>query len=331
MAITRIMLLQLFLTATTFAQVILASSDPTFTLPKFTSSDKYFGQSDPDIKVDKVNVTDNFGLESKFTWKDVIDSLSDKEKLFFIQRHGEGWHNVAPSNFSSDDWNCYWMEQPGRDGVIWEDAELTPNGIQQIENLAKQVNDTENLPWPEKFYVSPLRRTLQTWELTWKVLNEEKNVDQAPLVKEFARETYGIDSESKRHNKTYITENYPFATFEANFTELDELWKPDARERSQHRKYRAAQLLSDIFDDAGDAKVISIVTHSGLIGSLLDVVGHRSYPMATGSLIPVIIHRKPKKTKTYTMDKPDKTYSDVCPNPPSSISGAPSDYTTIAE
>ena len=119
--------------------------------------------------------------------------------------------------------------------------------------------------------------------------------------------------------------------FEDGFNELDELWKPNLRETSQHRKYRAASLLTEIFaNTTADDKVISLVTHLGLISSILDVVGHRSYTMQTGGLIPVVIHKKKNKTKTYNLDKPDKTYSDICPNPPESISGAPSDYTTIA-
>ena len=81
---TNLAMLVPFLIATTlaFPQVILASSS--YELPKFTSSSKYFGQSDPDIDVSKVNVSDNFGLINKYSWKDVIDSLSDNEKLLKI-------------------------------------------------------------------------------------------------------------------------------------------------------------------------------------------------------------------------------------------------------
>ena len=65
------------------------------------------------------------------------------------------------------------------------------------------------MPWPVKYFTSPLRRTLQTWELTWKDLKHE-----TPLIKELARETYGIQTESKRHNKTYIHTNWPIFEFE---------------------------------------------------------------------------------------------------------------------
>lgn len=86
--------------------------------------------------------------------------------------------------------------------------------------------------------------------------------------------------------------------FEDGFNELDQLWKPNLRETSQHRKYRAASLLTEIFaNTTADDKVISLVTHLGLISSILDVVGHRSYTMQTGGLIPVVIHKRKTKQR----------------------------------
>ena len=69
---------------------------------------------------------------------------------------------------------------------------------------------------------------------------------KTPLIKEFAREIYGIDSESKRHNKTFIHNYVPSFEFESGFTEQDENWSPDKSESDQHCDYRAAVLLQDI-------------------------------------------------------------------------------------
>lgn len=148
-------------TVLSFAQIILASDK--HTLPKFESSSKFFAQSDPDVPINKVNVSDNFGLQTdKYSWSDVMSSLSSNEKLFLIQRHGEGWHNIAPSNFSQEDWDCFWQLQQGYDGVIWADAELTPNGVKQIQKLSKQINDTDELPWPSRFL---LVHCVELWKL----------------------------------------------------------------------------------------------------------------------------------------------------------------------
>ena len=252
----------------------------TISLPKYSSSQTYFAQSDPNIPVSQVDDTNNFGLKSQYSWDDVVSNLASNEKLFFLQRHGQGWHNVAPSNFSRVDWNCYWAEQSGRDGVVWEDAELTPKGVQQIQNLHQRIKDTPDFPQPEKFFVSPLRRTLQTWNITWNGLPHK-----TPLIKEFAREIYGIDSES-----------------------------------DQHCDYRAAVLLQDIFNDSPDEKVISVVLHSGIIYCLLDVVGHRYFPMATGGAIPVVIAIENYNTD-YPLNDAWDTFKDWCPNPPALISG----------
>ncbi|CAI5756228.1 unnamed protein product [Candida verbasci] len=319
-AIKMVSLISLLSTAV-LSQVVLSKS---VTLPKLTSSDKYFEQSDPNIPVNQIDDSKNFGLKSEYTWSDVTSQLDDSHKLFYIQRHSEGWHQIAKSKLgiSDLDWDCYWQEQDGKDGIVWADAELTPNGVQQSKDLSNQIQNTNGLPWPQKWISSPLRRTLQTWNLTWLNLKHD-----TPLIIEFARETYGIQTESQRHPKSYIQKNFPIFEFESGFTENDELWSSKYREPGSHRKYRAAQLINQIFDDFKDQKIISLVSHSGLIGSILDVVGHRSIPIENGKLLPILIHQKPHKTEDYDVSKPSKTFKDVCPNPPSTISGV-SSYTT---
>ena len=58
----------------------------------------------------------------------------------------------------------------GADGITWADADLTELG----EGQAKDVNELwksslpKGIPVPETYYVSPLRRTIQTADLTFK-------------------------------------------------------------------------------------------------------------------------------------------------------------------
>lgn len=277
-------------------------------LPVFNTSLKFFAQSNPTIPPSDVNYTHNFGLLKEYTWNQVVESLAPDEKLFFLQRHGQGYHNVAPRNFTHDDWRCYWSLQPGNNDVIWQDAELTPHGIRQIKELSRQINQTIGFPQPQRFYVSPLRRTLQTWLYTWEHLPHHQ-----PTIKELAREIYGIDSESQRHNMSYISENYPYFKFESGFSEQDVTWKSDTREKSQHVDYRAAKLLTEIFNESSDdEKVISIVLHSGIIYSILNVVGHRRFPMYTGQAIPVII-RKLNTHTFYPLDDAWLDFESWCP------------------
>lgn len=284
---------------------------PAHILPAFDSSRQYFAQSKRDIPIGEVDES-NFGLLPNYTWNHVVDSLASNEKLFFLQRHGEGWHNVARRylNISYHDWQCHWSLVDGKDGIEWYDAELTPRGKKQVASLAHKIKHTDEFPFPLRFYVSPLRRTLQTWLGTWQNLTSK-----IPTIKENAREKYGIDSESKRHEKEYIVAKFPNEfTFEPYFSEFDDKWSLEEREKLQHCRYRAATLLRDIFKEVTDnEKVISVVSHSGIIYCILDVVQHRYYGLYTAGLIPVIVKME-RETKLYPLDDAFSNFTDWCPS-----------------
>ncbi|KAK6198514.1 histidine phosphatase superfamily [Scheffersomyces amazonensis] len=298
--------------------------------PYLYSIDHYFQQHEHSNEEEQVNedaeISDinNIGLKPHYTWDKILDDIrhlnkkhkKHQFKLFFLQRHGEGWHNYAmEEKYNSTEWKCYWQLQSGDfDGTIeWDDAELTPKGKQQVDDLSKQFS-LEGIPKPSKYFVSPLRRTLETWERMWRNSKENSVI---PVVKEKARETYGIGTESKRHNKTYIIDKYPYVEFEAGFSEQDELWSSAEHESSQHRNWRVQQLLIEIFEETheDDDIVISLVSHSGTISSILKVIGHKKWKLPTGSMIPVVIGIDwTKGGKTYKLNKPWKTFEDYCPS-----------------
>ncbi|EGV66376.1 phosphoglycerate mutase-like protein [Yamadazyma tenuis ATCC 10573] len=277
---------------------------------KYSVVKGFFEQDDSSTDNDDFDfMKDNFGLVSGTTWSDVtseVDKLNAKNdngtqyKLFFFARHGEGYHNIAPDNYSSEEWECVMQEQDGADGIEWYDALLTPDGISETSDLHTfwQNQLSGGAPLPESFYVSPLRRTLQTFNYTWNGLISYS--DQIPLVVENAREKYGIGTESKRHPKSYISENYPFANFEDGFTENDKLWTTTKHEKSKHVRYRAELVLDEIFTSDNNT-VISVTTHSGTISAFLKIVDHRKWSMKTGEVIPVII----KASKYEPYSKPD--------------------------
>ncbi|KAK6453694.1 histidine phosphatase superfamily [Scheffersomyces xylosifermentans] len=287
--------------------------------PKFKSLNRYFKQNDPETNDTDFNVLDDIGLNPNYSWPEVLEELTDlnrqfhhkQYKLFLLQRHGEGYHNIAPDLVSN--WTCHWQLVKGNGEMEWYDAQLTPTGIDQITSLSNSIAreiEHRNMPLPHSYYVSPLRRTLQTWNLTWPSITSDR-----PVVKEYARETYGIGTESQRHSKKYIEAYYPFATFEPGFTEEDELWEADLHESTQHRNYRAAQLLSDIFVHDSNM-VISVVSHSGLIKSILNVIGHRKWELKTGQMIPVVIKVDySKRGKQFNLSKPWGKLPDYCQKP----------------
>ena len=77
----------------------------------------------------------------------------------------------------------------GADGVIWADAKLTHIG----QNQARDVHDLwkaqlpKGIPAPETFYVSPLTRTIETAELSFKGLELPEDRPYKPLIKEVRR------------------------------------------------------------------------------------------------------------------------------------------------
>lgn len=92
----------------------------------------------------------------------------------------------------------------------------------------------------------------------------------------------------RRSAASVIASEYPQYRFEPGFAEEDVLWDPKNRESDQHRNERLACLLNDIFAH-DESTYISLTAHSGAITSILEVIGHRKFPLATGAVIPVVV------------------------------------------
>lgn len=70
--------------------------------------------------------------------------------------------------------------------------------------------------------------------------------------------------------------------------EEDELWSATHRETNDEIDVRMKSLLDDVFGSDG-ATFISFTSHSGAIGSLLRVLGHREFRLLTGGVVPVLV------------------------------------------
>lgn len=91
-----------------------------------------------------------------------------------------------------------------------------------------------------------------------------------------------------RSSRTYIHEHYPTFTIEQSLTESDELWKADVREADSEVAERLSILLDDIFEH-DSSTFISLTAHSGAIKGILRAVGHRTFALQTGGIIPVFV------------------------------------------
>ncbi|KAI9670508.1 MAG: hypothetical protein M1817_004375 [Caeruleum heppii] len=224
-------------------------------------------------------------------------------KVLYLQRHGEGFHNVAESFYGTPAWDCYWSKLDGNGTVVWDDAEVTANGLDQARIANRFWADAlvkDKIPAPESFYTSPLSRCTVTANLTWSTLDLPHRPDKfKPTVKELLREAIGIHTCDRRRNKTEIANRFPSYKFEPSFTESDQLWAYDEREIESQQQYRLTQLLDDVFQ-TDDRTFISMTSHSGAIGNILKVLGHRPFSLVTGATIPVLVKAEVVKQRPST-------------------------------
>ncbi|KFX89934.1 hypothetical protein V490_06751 [Pseudogymnoascus sp. VKM F-3557] len=330
-------------TAGTAALSILATVDATSYL-KYSTVPGYFVQDIDSTPTDGFDYTaTNFGLidqqydsdasfdptGTKTQWErfenevgrlNAHSEINERYAVLYLGRHGEGYHNVAESSYGTPAWNCYWSELDGNGTFVWADAKVTPNGVAQAEKAhdfwASQVS-TQKQSLPESYYTSPMSRCLETAKITFEGLVTPFK----PLIKEYLREGISMHTCDRRSTKSYIASNYPGWPFEAGFTEKDELWTKTTAETPSAQDKRSKSALDSIFS-SDKSTFLSITSHSGEIGSLLRVVGHRKFSLSTGSVIPVLVKvEKVKGDAPYTSVAPWEAQA-TCNAPPiTSIDG----------
>ncbi|KAF2767646.1 phosphoglycerate mutase-like protein [Teratosphaeria nubilosa] len=217
-----------------------------------------------------------------------------KYKLFYAGRHGQGDHNVAESFYGTKAWDAYWSKLEGNGTVVWADAHLTDVGEEQAREAAAFLGEQfawAKMPMPQRYYVSPLYRCLQTARLTYAGLESRPDRPFKPVIREMLREVMGEHTCDRRSRRSFLETEFPRWEFEEGFTEADELWLPDHRETHEEIDGRTRRALDGIFGEEGDEAVVvvSTTTHSGQIASLLRVVGHRVFGLPTGGMIPVLV------------------------------------------
>lgn len=87
-----------------------------------------FHQSEPSYNSSYDYLDQSFGLidESDNRWQQLRDEvirLNDEaekgtsHKVFFLGRHGEGFHNVAERRYGTPEWDRFWSKQNGDDDL----------------------------------------------------------------------------------------------------------------------------------------------------------------------------------------------------------------------
>ncbi|KAF2119226.1 histidine phosphatase superfamily [Lophiotrema nucula] len=277
---------------------------------RYTTVKGYFLQSEDDTDDKEFDfLKQNFGLiersyetdgdaAEETQWKrfeKLVRHMDEKSedgvqyKVLFLGRHGQGWHNVAETKYGTEAWDCYWSLLEGADGITWSDANLTAIGQGQAKDVHElwKTQLSRGIPSPETYYTSPLTRTIETADLSFKGLELPEDRPYEPIGKELLREALGVHTCDRRSTASHIRKVFPHVELEPGFSEPDPLWEADYREPRSARKYRLEQLLDDVFEhDRG--VFLSLTSHSGAIGSILEAIEHRAFALQTGGVIPVL-------------------------------------------
>uniref|UniRef100_A0A0L0NY22 Uncharacterized protein n=1 Tax=Candidozyma auris TaxID=498019 RepID=A0A0L0NY22_CANAR len=255
---------------------------------------------------------ENFGRiklwDQTFKELDQLNEEADDDtvyKLFFLGRHGQGFHNLANLKYGEKEWNRHWLRVCGDGEITWApDPELTDLGISQAKDNLNQIaiEKKDGMRLPSKYYLSPFRRSVDTLIGTWE---EHVNIKEvAPLIKEDFRETIGIHICDKRSPRSVIEKKYSGRGFqiEDGFEEEDIYFKNDYREKVWEQALRMNRLFNYIFDNTDRKKdlFVSITSHSGSIRTQLMVLGHRAFAIGTGGMIPVLVKAKKLDEKGLT-------------------------------
>lgn len=228
-------------------------------------------------------------------------------------------HVVEPGLCRVDALQCYWAELDGNGTAVWADAHLTAAGIAQ----AQVANDfwrhefaVQKIPAPQSYYTSPLSRCLETANITFSGLDLPMYYPFIPTVKHLFRETISIHTCDRRSNKTYIHDSFPSYIIEPGFTEYDELWNGVTSETNSAQVARSYKILTEVFE-ADDHTYISITSHSGEIGAILEAIGHQAFSLNTGAVIPALVKAEflPPADAVSTSTQP-WTVSPHCTVPP---------------
>lgn len=340
--------MKFFLSLIPLVAMTAAATAPVHT--NYTTVTGYFAQDDASTNASTFNyTTTNFGLlnrtylgdkafdphNKKTQWQRFANEVTRlnrqspanvQYKVLFMGRHGEGYHNVAQTYYGTPAWNCYWSLQDGNGTSTWADPRLTANGIGQAEiahNFWASEIKNQKIPTPQTYYASPLYRCLDTARITFSGLDLPKSQPFIPQIKELLRESLSAHTCDRRSNKTFIHSSFPTYTFEGGFAETDPLWNATYAETNDAQDIRSKALLDDVFS-TDDSTWISFTSHSGEISSILRVLGHRTFSLSTGAVIPVLVKYEVDPGKGPLMEWQPWTTFSTCATAPTATSSSSS-------
>ncbi|KAF5731891.1 phosphoglycerate mutase-like protein 1 isoform X1 [Tripterygium wilfordii] len=208
-------------------------------------------------------------------------------KTLHLVRHAQGIHNVD----GEKNYKAYLSPE-------YFDAQITPLGWQQVDNLRKHVHACGLSKRIDLVIASPLLRTLQT---AVGVFGGEGYVDEMDIIPlmaanaansgrnaisslncppfiavELCREHLGVHPCDRRRNVSEYQFLFPAIDFSLIESDEDILWKPNVRETKAELAARGLNFMNWLW--TRKEKEIAIVTHSGFLCHTLSAFGNDCHP-----------------------------------------------------
>ncbi|KAJ4787137.1 Phosphoglycerate mutase-like protein [Rhynchospora pubera] len=215
---------------------------------------------------------------------------SNRCKTLYLIRHGQAVHNVA----GEKNHKAYSFPE-------FFDAQLSPLGWDQVDNLRKHVNACGVAKKIELVVVSPLLRTMQTAVGVFggdKFTNTSSLEEEKPLMVEnagnssrhaisssnsppfiaveYCRERMGRNACDKRRSITEYSALFPGIDFSQIENNEDVYWKPDSRETDEQVAARGVTFFKWLWSRT--EKEIAVVTHSAFLLETLRLFGNDTHP-----------------------------------------------------
>jgi broad specificity phosphatase PhoE len=198
-------------------------------------------------------------------------------------RHAQGVHNVE----GEKNYKAYMSPE-------YFDAELTPLGWQQVDNLRKHVRSCGLFERIDLVITSPLLRTMQTAVGVFGGEGYTDRIDSLPLMVanagnsdrpaissldcppitavELCREHFGTHPCDRRRSISDYQYLFPAIDFSQIESDEDILWKANVRETTEELAARGMKFLEWLW--TRKEKEIAIVTHSGFLVHTLNAFGN---------------------------------------------------------
>ncbi|XP_057495989.1 phosphoglycerate mutase-like protein 1 [Actinidia eriantha] len=209
-------------------------------------------------------------------------------KTLHIVRHAQGIHNVD----GEKNYKAYMNPE-------YFDAQLTPLGWQQVDNLRKHVRSCGLIKKVDLVITSPLFRTMQTAVGVFGGEGYTDRMDAVPLMVanagnsdrpaissldcppivavELCREHLGVHPCDKRRSISEYQRLFPAVDFSLIESDEDVLWKANIRETKEELEARGTTFMNWLW--MRKEKEIAIVTHSGFLFHALSAFGNDCHPL----------------------------------------------------